>query len=217
MASYLDASLKKLEEFEGSIPWMYRDTVGKVTVGVGLMLPDADAACRLPFVVNAVPATEADIRAEYARVDALPMGRPALFYRSAGRPELPQAEIDSLLRTVLVGFEGKLREALPGYDALPDGVKLALLDMIYNLGPAGLLKGFPKMLAAVAAGDWTRAAATCERRGPSAARNAWTREMFLANVVGNLKAAAESGWMRACYGLVGAGAAAIAWIRRRRD
>ncbi len=141
MESYLDRSLAKLEEFEGAIPWMYRDTVGKVTVGVGLMLPGAEAACRLPFRVGGAAATEAEIAAEFARVDALPMGRAALFYRSNDKPELARADMDSLLRTVLTGFENRLREALPQYDALPDGVKMALLDMIYNLGPAGLLQG----------------------------------------------------------------------------
>ena len=217
MASYLDESLKKLEEFEGSIPWMYRDTVGKVTVGVGLMLPNAAAACRLPFQMNGVPATEAQIAAEFARVDALPMGRAALFYRAPGKPELTPTEIDSLLRTVLAGFESELRNALPGYDALPDGVKLALLDMIYNLGPAGLLKGFPKMMAAIDKGDWAKAATCCERRGPGAARNVWTREQLLSSVVGSLKAEAESAWKRLAFGLVGAGAAVVSWLRRPRS
>ena len=215
MGTYLNASLEKLEEFEGSIPWMYRDTVGKVTVGVGLMLPDAEAACRLPFEVCGVAAGQTEVRAEFARVDALPTGRPALFYRVAGKPELTQAAIDALLLTVLTGFEGKLRESLPGYDALPDGAKLALLDMAYNLGPAGLLRGFPKLISAVRAGDWARAAACCERRGPGAQRNAWTRQMFLANVVGSVQAQAESAWKRFGYGLAGLGAAALRGARHR--
>ena len=45
----------KLKEFEGCVPWMYRDTVGKVTVGVGLMLPDINAAQALPFLAGASP------------------------------------------------------------------------------------------------------------------------------------------------------------------
>jgi len=46
-----------LKEFEGCVPWMYRDTVGKVTVGVGLMLPDAKTAQALPFLAGSEPAT----------------------------------------------------------------------------------------------------------------------------------------------------------------
>lgn len=213
--TYLEQSLAKLEQFEGSIPWMYRDTVGKVTVGVGLMLPDAAAAARLPFVHHGSPATESEIAAEYRRVDELPMGRPALFYRGPDKPELPQSEIDLLLRNVLTGFEAELKARLTAYDSFPDGVKLALLDMIYNLGPHTLLNGFPRLVKAVEAGDWTQAAANCERLGPGAARNAWTRQMFLENVVATLKAESESLFKACGYGLIGITAAVWSKLRKR--
>jgi GH24 family phage-related lysozyme (muramidase) len=51
MPDTLTETLAALERFEGSIPWMYNDTAGKVTVGVGLMLPDAVAAAHLPFAI----------------------------------------------------------------------------------------------------------------------------------------------------------------------
>src|SRR5579863_2584618 len=81
MATYLDESLAKLEWFEGSIPWMYLDTRGNVTVGVGLLVPDAAAAQKLPFVFEGRAATAAETATEYARVHGMPMGRPAPFYR----------------------------------------------------------------------------------------------------------------------------------------
>ena len=215
MPTYLDESIAKLESFEGVIPWMYLDTVGKVTVGVGLMLPDVEAAVRLPFSVDGRAATEAEIAAEFARVDALPMGRAALFYRGKAGVELVRAEIDGLLRTVLTGFEGELRAGLAGYDGFPDGVKLALLDMIYNLGPAGLLRGYPRLIKAVAAGKWAEAAGECLRHGPGAVRNEWTKAMFLSSVVGTIKGEAEGGWKRFGYGLLGLGAAAADRLRRK--
>ena len=156
------------------------------------MLPGAEAACRLPFRVGGAAATEAEIAAEFARVDALPMGRAALFYRSNDKPELARADMDSLLRTVLTGFENRLREALPQYDALPDGVKMALLDMIYNLGAGGFAEGLSEDARGSAGRRTGRVRRpVCERRGPGAARNAWTRQMLLANVVGSVKAQAE--------------------------
>jgi GH24 family phage-related lysozyme (muramidase) len=211
MATYIEQSLAKLEEFEGSIPWMYLDTVGKVTVGVGLMLPDAAAAAHLPFRFGDRNATEEEIASEFARVDALPMGRPALYYRRKDAPELDKPAIDSLLRTVLTGFEGELRTSLSGYDGYPDGVKMALLDMAYNLGPAGLLHGYPKLLRAVQAGAWPQAAAARFRHGPGAARNEWTRAMFVQGVLGSVKAEAESGLKRFGYGLIGL--CADLWIK----
>ena len=215
MPSYLEQSLKQLELFEGSIPWMYRDTVGKVTVGVGLMLPDAAAAIKLGFELAGRAATPDEISAEFARVDALPMGRPALFYRGNNQPELPQSVIDSLLLSVLTGFEGELRNRLKDYDTLPDPVKMALLDMAYNLGPAGLLNGYPRMIAAVEANNWAHAAANCERIGPGAARNQWTRQMFLQNVVQTIKAESEAMLKQLGYGFVGIAAALWGRMRKR--
>jgi len=173
---------------------MYRDTVGKVTVGVGLMLPDAKAAEALPFVLGARAATPEEIAAEYARVDAMTLGRASAFYKIPVSLEVTQQTIDAKLRSVLEGFEADLRTQFPRYDALPDGVKMALLDMIYNLGPEGLFKGFPHLVAAVEAGAWAQAAEHCMRRGPSAARNAWTRQQFLSAVVGTIKADTEN-WL----------------------
>jgi GH24 family phage-related lysozyme (muramidase) len=180
---------------------MYRDTVGKVTVGVGLMLPDAKSAQALPFVLGSRPATPEEIAAEYARVDAMSIGRVSAFYRSPASPELTPQTIDAKLSAVLAGFESDLRTEFPHYDALPDGVKMALLDMIYNLGPAGLFRGFPHLIAAIQAGAWAQAAEHCIRRGPSATRNAWTREQFLSAVVGTIKAEAE-GWLTRISGRI---------------
>jgi GH24 family phage-related lysozyme (muramidase) len=173
---------------------MYRDTVGKVTVGVGLMLPDAKAAQALPFLDGPNPATPEQIAAEYARVDALPLGRASAFYKTPTSLQLTQQTIDAKLITILQGFESDLRTEFPHYDSLPNAIKLALLDMIYNLGPAGLFKGFPHLVAAVQTGAWAQAAEHCMRRGPSAARNNWTRNQFLSAVVGTIKAEAE-GWL----------------------
>jgi GH24 family phage-related lysozyme (muramidase) len=192
VATYLEQSLTQLKEFEGCVPWMYRDTVGKVTVGVGLMLPDTKAAQALPFVLGARAATPQEIAAEYARVDAMTMGRPSAFYKIPASLELTQQTLDSKLGDVVSGFEADLRTQFPHYDAFPDGVKMALLDMIYNLGPAGLFRGFPHLVAATQDGAWAQAADHCMRRGPGAARNAWTREQFLSAVAGTIKAEAES-------------------------
>ena len=185
---------------------MYRDTVGKVTVGVGLMLPDAKAAETLPFVIGARAATPQEIAAEYARVDAMPMGRASGFYKTPTSLSLTQQTIDAKLTSVLAGFEADLRAQLPNYDALPDGVKMALLDMIYNLGPAGLFKGVPHLIAAIQIGAWTQAAEHCTRRGPGAARNDWTKEQFLSAVVGTIKAEADT-WLRRI----------LAWMRQMRN
>ncbi|MDR3746390.1 MAG: hypothetical protein P4K80_09700 [Acidobacteriaceae bacterium] len=214
MSAYFDQALAQLKTFEGSVPWMYRDSVGKVTVGVGLMLPNVAAACAFPFHVAegeaaSIPATEAQIAAEYARVEALALGKLPSFYRAASSLELPETVIDERLSAVLAGFEATLRTHLAGYDKLPDGVKMALLDMAYNLGPEGLLRGYPQMMRDVECGAWAAAAAQCARGGINAARNAWTRQQMLSTVVETIKAEAEvveraaGGWLQRLWRGVG--------------
>jgi GH24 family phage-related lysozyme (muramidase) len=199
MLGYLDQSLAQLKSFEGCVPWMYRDTTGKVTVGVGLMLPNAAAACALPFrTAVGTAATAVQIAAEFARVESLPLGKLPSYYRMGGSLELPEVVLDEKLSEVLTSFEVILRKRLTGYDGLPDGIKMALLDMAYNLGPAGLLEGYPRMIHAVETDAWAAAAAECARGGINAARNAWTRQQMLGAVVGTLQAEAEAaeGWLR---------------------
>jgi GH24 family phage-related lysozyme (muramidase) len=188
VSSYLELSSAKLREFEGCVNWMYRDTAGKVTVGVGLMLPSAAAACALPFLLDSKPAHPQQIAEEFARVSALAPGRLPSFYKTAASPELTDDAVDATLLAVLTEFDATLRGKIAGYDKLPDGVKLALLDMIYNLGPTGLLTGYPRMLVAIEGGAWADAAKECAREGIGAARNAWARQNLLSGVVDSIRA-----------------------------
>ena len=192
--SYMEQSLATLKKFEGCIPWMYRDTVGRITVGVGLMLPDAPTAESLPFRKGDRAATAAEIASDFDRVDALPSGRIAAFYRSPESLELAEDIIDRKLAAILSGFQSDLQTRFPRYDSFPDGVKMALLDMIYNLGPDGLFRGFPHLIAAIETESWAQAAECCLRRGPGPARNRWTQQQFLDAVVHVMKAEAENWW-----------------------
>jgi hypothetical protein len=87
----LELILVGLEKLEGRTSYIYNDSANPPnrTVGVGCMLPDANAACRLPFrnVGAARPATSAEIVADFLRVKAMPGGLPCQHYRAtAGAP-----------------------------------------------------------------------------------------------------------------------------------
>ena len=179
--SYLDDSLAHLEIFEGTVPWMYLDTRGFVTVGVGELLANTDKAETLSFVdPDGEPSTQDAILGEFNRVSSLVPAKVAAFYRSATSPVLPHAAIDTLLMNHLNFFDGQLTARFQNYAIFPDPAKLGLLDMIYNLGQVGLFQHFPHFMAAVDKRDWLGAAANCHRVGPSQARNDWTRQQFLA-------------------------------------
>ena len=104
--SYLEDSLAHLEIFEGSVPWMYLDTRGLVTVGVGEMLASAARAQTLAFLdLRGQPSTQDAILDKFSRVASLAPGKVAAFYRSPASPVLPHATIDMLLMSHLNSFE----------------------------------------------------------------------------------------------------------------
>lgn len=179
--SYIDQSVALLQSpaFENAIPFMYLDTRGLVTGGVGQMLRDAAAACQLPFQSPHGGIADLDsVIADWKRVKAMEAGHSPSFYHSDSSPTLLASDITTLLRSRVVGFDGQLQGYYPHYNSFPDAVKLALLDMIFNLGFGGLLK-YPSMNAAINSGDWLGAANQCHRNGPSEARNEWTKNQFL--------------------------------------
>jgi GH24 family phage-related lysozyme (muramidase) len=173
--------LADLGRWEGRFKFMYLDTKGLVTVGVGKMLPDVGAAQCLPFVVRATgaPAGASQIAADFNSVKAQSKALLAQHYQQYTALDLPDPAIDELLRGTVTGFETQLAGYYSGWEAYPDSVQRALLDMIYNLG-LPTLKEYQQMKAAIEKRDWKGAAAQCHRNGPSQERNDWTRDLFLA-------------------------------------
>lgn len=70
---------------------------------------------------------------------------------------ISQAEADAMLDADLREYTAAVVARIPAALALDDARRGVLVNMAFNLGIAGLL-AFTKMLAAVEAGDWDRAA-----------------------------------------------------------
>lgn len=180
-ASYLPA----LTGFEGSIPWMYLDKTGNVTVGVGNLLANLAAAQALPFVLLSDPtvsATPDQIADGFNAVRALSQNQTAGFYRIASAVKLTDSAIQNLLAARVNEFLVSLTaaSAFPDYNSYPAPACAAIFDMAFNLGLHKLTSGFPHLCAAVQAQDWTTAAAQCQRGGIQNSRNSWTNTQFQA-------------------------------------
>jgi hypothetical protein len=181
MAPYLELSTAQTTVFETAVPWMYLDTRGLVTAGIGQMLPDAASAQALAFLLpDGAPAPPDAIGADFQRVRALAPSQGSHAYRSPTSPTLTADTMAALLGAVTTANDTILRGRVMGYDGFPDPAKLALLDMLYNLGEPRLFSEYPLLLAAVDNQHWLLASQQCHRAGPSLARNAWTRDQFLA-------------------------------------
>ncbi len=169
---------KEIKFSEGCIPHMYLDTVGKVTVGVGNMLPDAASAQKLPFVdrLTKKKATVAEITVDFDTVKKQPMGRLASSYKPHTKLDLPDREIEKLLDTRIAGFTRELKLKFPNFDQYPLSVQFALTDMAFNLGTNGLVTKFPSFTKAIKQKDWATAAKESRRPQVSAHRNTLVKD-----------------------------------------
>lgn len=180
MAPTFDEIKLFIAPFEGNISHMYLDTEGYVTVGIGNMLPTADAACALSFVNRTTKnaATKVEITADFQSVSKQAKAMRAGSYRQFTKLDMPNGEIDRLFRRRVDEFQGQLRRHYPKYDAFPSSAQLAILDMAFNLGSAALKKKWPKLNEAIDKEDWTAAAQNCTRPGANAVRNTGTVGLF---------------------------------------
>lgn len=169
-----------IKEGEGSISHMYLDTRGFVTVAVGQLLRTAEAAQELDFVHRDTgqPAGAAEIAQDYASIKQQPPGKIASHYRQFTTLDLPEPAIDALLDKRIEGFEAGLRRDFTHYDSYPDAAKLGLMDMVFNLGNAGVVNKFPTFAKAARSHDWATCAKECRRVGISDHRNEVTRKLF---------------------------------------
>jgi GH24 family phage-related lysozyme (muramidase) len=174
------------EKHEGRKPFMYLDIKGLVTVGIGHMLPNADAAFALPFEPHG-PVREEFFRLEtLARISSKEQleHRRAEYYSALTTCRLANAAINQLFEKTLLGFVRDLEKRFPAFESWPWPAQKAEIDMIYSLGPARLA-GYLLMNAALDRRDFAAAAMECFRHGWNDSpehpgeRNRYTRDLFL--------------------------------------
>ena len=176
-----------LQAHEGCCTWLYCDSRGYVTTGIGNLVADADACAALPWqhaLANVggspAPVTDEQKRTAYANVlNAFGPTKPsAMSYRSISDLRLT---LDFVVGLVEQRLEAEsipgIQELCPSFDEFPLPARRALVDMAYNLGVHGL-SHFNLMLTACNARDWATAARQCHRSTCRDSRNDWTAQMF---------------------------------------
>ena len=180
LVTLMDPSLviPRIQSFEGRVPYMYQCTGGKVTIGIGHAIETPTDALQLTWSIDGRPATAAEIQTDYAGVAAAQKGLIAKAYAAFTQSRMADADIGALIAADVTRFEASLAAALPNWNTYPAPAQAALFDMAFNLGLGGLKK-FPRLLAAVDAGEWDVAAAQCHRQGIGEDRNQQTAALFL--------------------------------------
>lgn len=173
--------LARLERYEGRVSHMYLDSNGYVTVGVGHLLSSVFAAQKLPFTdLSNKVATPSQIKLDYDAVKKQPFGNySAAFYKRHTALTLSDRDINNLTEQHVYSFEKELKHMYKGFDLFPSEARLALFDMIFNLGANKLKIQYVKFNSAVNAEDWGRAAVESRRQRPvSALRNQYVKDLL---------------------------------------
>lgn len=172
-----------IERWEGRCTWLYLDTKGLVTTGVGNLVDDGTPgpACGLPWVHAAGGrAMLDDVVAAWHKVKAAQSMAPLGGGHFAGLTDirLLSADVDALVQRKLAQIESVLRGGFPNWDGFPAPAQLAILDMGWNMGPGF---GFPKFRAYCNAQNWLAASTECQIQGAPPMRNAAHVSLFLAS------------------------------------
>jgi len=180
MALTIDDIKLHMVPHEGHVVHMYLDTVGKVTVGIGNMLPNAAAAQELAFInrTTKTAATKDEIKSDFDEVAKQTWGMPSSKYKPNTKLDLPDVHIDQLFEGRVEEFTQQLSAYFPDYAKYPDPAQLAILDMAFNLGAPALDKKWPSFKKAVLAQDWATAEKECVRPKSRPSRNEATQALF---------------------------------------
>lgn len=168
-----------IERYEGKVSHMYLDSRGFVTIGIGHLVVDVQAAQKLPLqTASGEMASEDAIAAEFTLVHQQEGNRVASYYQSFTNLHLSDEAIDALTDKHIDSFYSELKTIYSEFDTFPGNVRLALFDLIFNLGMTSLRKKWPKLNACIAARDWKGAADNCRRRGIADARNDYVKSLL---------------------------------------
>ena len=150
-------------ESEGQPPYPYLDIKGNLTIGTGFHIETEKEFLSLPLINEQTekPATEADKRAEFAKMQKLSedlakepekLNRRADTYENNTTLRMPKAEQDKLLDQEIATRVSQIKKDVgrDAWDKLSDGKKAAVVDVHYANGS---LKDFTDFKQAIEDGD----------------------------------------------------------------
>jgi RHS repeat-associated protein len=181
-----EKSIAQLHEFEyppgGNPPnYMYRDTTGHVTIGVGHHILNVDSAKRIKFMIDGRPATPKEISEAYKAVldHNASLNTKATAFENVSPLRVEEGTITTLLTKDIKVAEAGAKGIFPDFDSYPESVQTSIVDMAFNLGVSKLRVEFPKFVDAVRKKDWLTAAQESHRRDIPEERNAFADKAFV--------------------------------------
>lgn len=161
-----DLLYEDLVAWEGKVPWMYLDSKGLVTVGVGFYLKDVAQAQALPFINTSTDATASkdEIKTAYEAVAKMEAKLGAKKYKLDPSIELAEDRFREIaIQKLKKTYVPAMRKYFAGFDTYPTSAQRALIDLAYNGGAFGTSQ--LRLAADVLERRWRDAAANVPVRG----------------------------------------------------
>ncbi len=186
--------IKNIEKYEGRIPHLYLDTVGRVTVGIGHMVPNKVAMTTVIMYKKGpnnllILATGAEKHAEYDAIKKLSFGRSygatsfkkhtMLIMKDVDINAQRDKHIQSFYKE-LTGYYTTGNGFAKAFDSTPVEVQKALFDMVFNLGITKLKTEYVKFNGFIKLEKWDDAAKHSNRVGISPVRNKYVFDLLKA-------------------------------------
>ena len=150
-------------KYEGFAPYMYLDTEGLVTVGIGHQIKDMQAAMSLPFHDRKTKAQTHSIHKKNAYLKVLNSGitnGSLRAFQNVTQIDLDPGEIGKIFNNDVNIFIGELTQnnRFPDFETYPGLVQRGILDLAFNLGMTIFFKLFIQFQAAVRGRNWIEVA-----------------------------------------------------------
>ncbi len=145
----------ELPQVENNIPYMYADSEGHVTVGIGHKFENETEATFVPFYQELsgnqknTNVSANDKRQAYKDIKTYWRNNPnsaAKAYENETNLRLEAVDIDRIYSADFIEHLGRAESALQDMDSYPLDAQIGILDLVYNSGSLG---GYPKFTKAV--------------------------------------------------------------------
>lgn len=179
--------VKNILTFEKKVNHFYLDSVGKVTVGIGHVIPNKMAVSSITMykVKNKLPCAMATLMEKQKEFDDILKQKKnykAEWYQKFTTLVMKDADINAQLNKHIDSFYKELSATYKKSKGYPDNfdnfdknVQAALFDMIFNLGAGQIVNKFAKFDAAIKSGDWKKAASESNRPQLDPKRNTYVK------------------------------------------
>jgi len=148
------------DSHESFLDFFYKDVKGLVSIGVGFLVDPLALAYQLDYGTATVQAVHFAWQVVKSDTTLNPANG-GVQYGNLTTVRASRKSIENLFWKKVNQNEIILKFIFPNWEELPASKQMALLSMSWAYGPH-LDQGWPHMVAAIKAGNWTEAAAQCK-------------------------------------------------------